>query len=245
MNLTDVKLACLLLGLAVLPVLFTAAENDPPTTGMRTWVSASGSTVEAEFVSVKFDDVLLRRADGKELRIRMQQLSSADQIHVRNVSVPSTQTRKSAQPAAGNSSSALEKLFGKDLVNAKKETVSTANISANKIGIYFSAHWCGPCRAFTPQLVEVYKQWNADGKPFEIVFVSSDKDEPAMYHYMNEAGMPWLAVPFGSDTAGKLKERFNVSGIPKFVVVNGSGKTITDTARGDVAQHGLKAYGKW
>merc|ERR1712146_683574 len=31
-------------------------------------------------------------------------------------------------------------------------------------GIYFSAHWCGPCVAFTPKLVEKYDALVKDGK---------------------------------------------------------------------------------
>eukprot|EP00884_Botryococcus_braunii_P006330 jgi/Botrbrau1/15699/Bobra.4_1s0072.1 len=42
------------------------------------------------------------------------------------------------------------------------------------IGLYFSAHWCPPCRRFTPKLVETYKSLKAAGKQFEIIFISSD-----------------------------------------------------------------------
>ncbi len=40
--------------------------------------------------------------------------------------------------------------FGATLQNGK-ESVSTATLASKKvIGIYFSAHWCPPCRGFTP-----------------------------------------------------------------------------------------------
>ena len=32
------------------------------------------------------------------------------------------------------------------------------------IGIYFSAHWCPPCRGFTPVLSEFYKVANQEKK---------------------------------------------------------------------------------
>ena len=44
------------------------------------------------------------------------------------------------------------------------------------IGLYFSAHWCPPCKAFTPVLVEAHQKLKATGRDFEVVFVSSDKD---------------------------------------------------------------------
>ena len=43
------------------------------------------------------------------------------------------------------------------------------------IGIYFSAHWCPPCRGFTPILSEFYKVANQEKKQIEIVFVSCDE----------------------------------------------------------------------
>ena len=45
------------------------------------------------------------------------------------------------------------------------------------VGVYFSAHWCPPCRGFTPQLAQLYKDVTAAGKKFGVVFVSSDRDE--------------------------------------------------------------------
>ena len=52
------------------------------------------------------------------------------------------------------------------------------------------------CRAFTPDLAKWYKTIkkgpNADN--FEIVFVSSDRDEESWKEYFNE--MPWKALQY-------------------------------------------------
>ena len=42
------------------------------------------------------------------------------------------------------------------------------------VGLYFSAHWCPPCRGFTPKLAFAYAEMISLGKSFEIVFLSSD-----------------------------------------------------------------------
>ena len=39
-------------------------------------------------------------------------------------------------------------------------------------GLYFSAHWCPPCRRFTPQLVDFYNSKKGTPEEFEVVFVS-------------------------------------------------------------------------
>ena len=43
----------------------------------------------------------------------------------------------------------------------------------NYYAFYFSAHWCPPCRAFTPKLVEFYNAQEGKKKNFEIIFVSN------------------------------------------------------------------------
>ena len=37
------------------------------------------------------------------------------------------------------------------------------------VGLYFSAHWCPPCRGFTPKLAEVYTAIKGTGKSLEIL----------------------------------------------------------------------------
>lgn len=212
-----------------------------PAQPLRTWVSASGSKMEASFVSLSLDQVTLRKADGTDVRIRLQQLSPDDQKHVRSLTITPAPGAKSAPaPASG-----LQKLFGNKLIKADQQEVPVDSLGDRKIGIYFSASWCGPCRAFTPKLVETYQQLGQEGKPFEVVLVSSDRSEDAMLRYMKDAGMPWLAVPFSAKEREDLMKKFDVNGIPRLVVVSASGKTLSDNARGDVMERGIKAYDKW
>jgi nucleoredoxin len=150
-----------------------------------------------------------------------------------------------APVAAKPAESAMSILFGQELRNAQGEKVAVDKLDGKLVGIYFSAHWCPPCRAFTPKLVEFHKAVTTAGKPFEIVFVSSDRDEAAMTAYMKETAMPWLAVPFGDPKVKELKEKFKVSGIPALIVVNGKGETVSRTARGEVASSGAAAFDAW
>ena len=209
---------------------------------IRTWTSASGKTLEATFVELKYDQVVLQLPNGQKMKIRLNQLSSADQIYVGG--------RDRAGAAAASAAEAevppaLEALFGKRLVNAKGKKVSAATLAGKKIGIYFSASWCPPCRAFTPQLVAAYRQLQTEGQPFEVVLVPSDQTEAAMEKYMKDHDMPWLAVPFGDKHVQALKEKFAVAGIPKLVVVDAQGQTRSSEARGEVAAQGAAAYAGW
>lgn len=69
---------------------------------------------------------------------------------------------------------------------------------------------CGPCRAFTPQLVKTYEMVKQSSKKFEIIFCSSDREEESFQEYY--ASMPWLALPYGDSRKKSLSRFFDVSG---------------------------------
>merc|ERR1712130_31920 len=119
-----------------------------------------------------------------------------------------------------------------------------ATVNADVVCIYFSAHWCPPCRGFTPVLAEFYKECKGAGKSLEIVFVSSDRDEPSWKEYFES--MPWVSVAHGDAQVQAIKQKFSVSGIPKLVVLNGkTGAQISDNGRGDVTGSGPAAFDNW
>ena len=69
---------------------------------------------------------------------------------------------------------------------------------------------CGPCRTFTPMLVNTYNKLKKDGKKFEVIFCSSDREEEAYKEYYEQ--MPWLALPFGDGRKKSLSRKFDVTG---------------------------------
>lgn len=71
-------------------------------------------------------------------------------------------------------SSPIVQLLGEFLLEGTTK-VNTADKMADvdAVGIYFSAHWCGPCRGFTPQLAKAYTQMKAAGKKFEVSIMHS------------------------------------------------------------------------
>jgi len=107
------------------------------------------------------------------------------------------------------------------------------SLSGKTIGIYFSAHWCPPCRGFTPELVKTYKKLTEEGKPFEVIFASSDRDEASFKEYFGE--MPWLALKYEDRQAKeKLSKIFGVNGIPSLHIIEHDGTVINNSGRGAV-----------
>ncbi|KAL4228827.1 hypothetical protein ACF0H5_011867 [Mactra antiquata] len=138
----------------------------------------------------------------------------------------------------------IAEILGTDCVlNKEGNKVKIEDICKDKVavGIYFSAHWCPPCRGFTPALAEFYK---ANNDKFECIFVSSDRDDASFKEYFGE--MPWNALPFEErDLKNKVSEKYGVRGIPTLVILKPDGTVICENGRGDVASSGNAFPSKW
>ena len=109
--------------------------------------------------------------------------------------------------------SAVSKLVGEKVISYTPDKKKISEIetslfagSGKVLGLYFSAHWCPPCRAFTPQLAQWYNKVkkSSNGENFDIVFLSSDRDEAQFNEYLQL--MPWYAVPY-EDRELKVNQR--------------------------------------
>ena len=147
---------------------------------------------------------------------------------------------------SGAVSDELKQLFGDELFTADRTNKGISALAGKEaIGVYFSAHWCPPCRKFTPSLVAVHNALAKSGDGFEVVFVSSDRSDADMTKYMTSTKMPWLAVPHGGEVGKALSKKYGVRGIPKLVIIDKEGKVITGDGRGSVMKHGVAAYDQW
>jgi thioredoxin-related protein len=137
-------------------------------------------------------------------------------------------------------------LFGPTLVLADGKKVDVSCLNGNAyIGVYSSAHWCGPCKHFTPRLVRFRDASQKTDKKFEVVFMSRDRNEDEMYGYMKAFRMKWLAAPFEGNIRSYMKKYLNVTGIPDLAIFDGDGNFITLAGRDDVGRFGAGAFKKW
>lgn len=144
---------------------------------------------------------------------------------------------------ASESADWAKDLFGEQLVKRDKSEVDSAEAlkGKDKVAVYFSAHWCPPCRAFTPKLVKAYNEAREKGAKVELVFVSSDQTREKMYSYMEETNMDWLAIPYDGPRR-KLGEKYGVRGIPTLIFLDSKGQIITKNGRAEVMQKGAAAF---
>lgn len=92
---------------------------------------------------------------------------------------------------------------------------------------YFGAGWCGPCRRFSPRLVEAYAQLKKIAPDyFEVIFISSDRDSDEQLGYVSDVHMPWPVLRYSSLGRAAPLEQWTASGIPSLVAVTRDGDLL-------------------
>jgi nucleoredoxin len=125
-----------------------------------------------------------------------------------------------------------ENLASDLFIDPTQQSHSTQSCTQNKIlGLYFSAHWCPPCRKFTPLLAQRYLEiQSTDPLTFEIIFVSSDPTEEASLEYFSD--MPWKMLRYSERALkDKLGELYHISGIPSLLLFDEEGNLLTRDGR--------------
>ncbi|MDB6132943.1 MAG: Thioredoxin [Verrucomicrobiales bacterium] len=211
----------------------------------REWTNTAGKKLVADFVEKKgaagAEIAVVKTSAGKVHEIPLSSLSAADQEFVKSQPATAAKTLAakratekapvSAKTAAAPAASKFQKMLEGKLValEGKKISKYTMKEEPRYYAFYFSAHWCPPCRAFTPKLVEFYNAQEGKKKDFEIIFVSSDHSEEEMEEYMKVDSMPWPVISYRNVARMKEIKEFCGDGIPCLVLVDRDGKVISDT----------------
>jgi len=106
---------------------------------------------------------------------------------------------------------------GKD--GAEDTFMNSSELKDKNLMLYFSASWCPPCRQFTPKLSDAYDTLKKKYDDFELVFVSSDREEETFDDYFSKK-MSFLALPYQHrDVKAYLSSRFQIQGIPSLLIL--------------------------
>jgi nucleoredoxin len=198
-------------------------------------IEPDGVIVDAMGSSLTFpptDTDILARAET--VRTRLEAIAAARRAAAPTPNQSSSPAASSATPAAPPSK-IVDRLNGKLVVwnGSKLEQFEASALGAKKyLAVYFSASWCGPCRKFTPRLVNWYKQQKTELDKFEVIFVSQDKSKEEMLEYMKQDGMPWPALKFANASSSPL-EKYSGRGIPCLVVIDQQGKVLSHSYKGE------------
>jgi len=198
---------------------------------VETWSAPNGSPMQAECLGRKGDYVVFKKADGTRVLFPFEKLSSGDQARITGLEFKAPATTFTVAPAKPSEVSKIATALAGKLVGlngrAMREIPSDQLAGTQMYAIYYSASWCGPCRRFTPELVAAYPAIKAAHPEFEVIFVSADEDEDAMRHYMIDDHMPWIALRFSEAQKNPTLNRYQQSGIPNLVFIDGNGRILS------------------
>uniref|UniRef100_A0A8R1DW76 protein-disulfide reductase n=1 Tax=Caenorhabditis japonica TaxID=281687 RepID=A0A8R1DW76_CAEJA len=119
------------------------------------------------------------------------------------------------------------------------------HLKGKVVGLYFSASWCPPCRAFTPKLQEFFEKIRKTHPEFEVIFVSRDRSAEELVAYFNDHQGDWTYIPFGSSKISKLMQKYEVKTIPTMRIIRANGDVVIQDARGEITNKGEDAEGLW
>jgi nucleoredoxin len=193
--------------------------------GFEKWTNKDGKAAELELVKVVDKDGAkageFKMRNGKTIILKAADLSEADAARLEAWKQP-----EAAAPEG--KPSAFDDILDGNLVKLEGKSLKKHELAAKpkKYYIfYYTASWCGPCQKYTPTLVEFYKKNKNEN--FELVLITSDKDEDAMEEYAKDKEMPWPQLKLGK--VEKFEKEFNhgITGIPSVITCNLDGEVVS------------------
>jgi thiol-disulfide isomerase/thioredoxin len=126
-----------------------------------------------------------------------------------------------------------EDLLGKDVAG---KTIRVSDYQGKVVIVSFWASWCGPCRKELPVLASVVKQVGPD--QLKVVAINY-RDEQKPFRMVVDV-LKDYPITILRDQNGKAARKFEVSGIPRMIVIGRDGKVAADhTGYGEDALPGL------
>lgn len=188
----------------------------------RVWKNADGKSAELKLLEVVEQDGQkvgkFKLRNGRQVELKMSELSGPDATALADWKPPVDEFVPSSvfdQSLDGN----LVKLDGKKLKPFKDFKKPSKYYL-----FYYTASWCPPCRAFTPTLVDWYHKNKNDS--FELVLITSDRDEGAMEGYAKDKKMPWPQLELKKVRNFRGDHLHGVRGIPSLIVCELDGKML-------------------
>ena len=131
-----------------------------------------------------------------------------------------------------------EKFVDFEQNDTKGQPVRLSNIMGKYTLLEFWASWCGPCRAFNPELVEEYNKYQNKG--FVILNVSLDTDKEKWLKAIEKDGIHWDNVSDLNGFNNSAALIYGVDAIPENFLIDENGVVIARLLRGEKLKNKLQ-----
>jgi nucleoredoxin len=204
----------------------------------RVWTRGDGKIAELELLKVS-DSAggkrgEFRMRDGRTVVIAASVLSADDAKLLdewQPAAAPAVEPAAVAAPA-----SAYDKLLDGNLVRLDGRSLKSCRGFRKPTKYYLFYHtasWCGPCRKFTPSLVDFYNKHKPANTEFEVILITSDNDEKSMEEYAVEKQMPWPQLKLSRVEKFRKEFPHPGRGIPNLVLTDPDGKLLKTSYEGE------------
>jgi len=102
--------------------------------------------------------------------------------------------------------------------------LSLSDFKGKVVLLDFWATWCGPCRRSTPIIVSIYNEYHKKGFVALGINLDRESDMNKVAQYVNENNMDYPILI----NAFSVAEVYKVTGIPRFVLIDKQGRTVTE-----------------
>jgi thiol-disulfide isomerase/thioredoxin len=114
-----------------------------------------------------------------------------------------------------------------------------SNMKGKVVLIDFWASWCGPCRRENPNVVKLFNKYKTKG--FDVFSVSLDQSRDRWIKAINDDGLVWENhVSDLKQWQNDAARTYNVTSIPRTILVDKEGKIIARDLRGEGLESKLK-----
>ncbi|XP_065183775.1 nucleoredoxin-like [Sycon ciliatum] len=104
-----------------------------------------------------------------------------------------------------------------------------SELSGKVVGLLYTGSWCKPCVELTSILKGVYEAANKSCKRLEIIYISDDQSEESFEESLKET--PFLGVGPSDARKSRLYQYFNITDIPRLVMLDEDWTVINEDAR--------------
>jgi thiol-disulfide isomerase/thioredoxin len=119
------------------------------------------------------------------------------------------------------------------------EEVQLQDLEGKTVYIDVWATWCGPCIAEIPSLEKMESKYHDQNIEFVSVSIDKESDREKWIKFIEDRDLGGMQIMAKNDWNSELTSKYNISGIPRFILVDSNGKIVSADAPRPSNEKGL------